>query len=184
VCGQCELNCSGLFSCLFGKTIGAPDFQKLTVVEYVEVLNGKFREFVLQCLESEERGVFLKQSNKIKIKLEPKMIPIRVVTHHKTLEGALGLARSIDKSFKGGSSEKAVKGVIIAVLNKRVELEMWWGETVTTFDRFARWVLPRESSLVQDSAYMLFANVEQVSSLLGNRRLFEAPLSELIKPHQ
>jgi hypothetical protein len=135
-------------------------------------------------MESEEKGVFSKQSNKIQIKLEPKMIPIRLVTHHRTLEGVLGFARSIDKSFKGGSSEKAGKGVIIGVLNKRVELEMWWGESITTLDRFARWVLPRESNLVQDSAYMLFANVEQVSNLLGNRKLFDAPLSELIKPHQ
>jgi phage tail sheath protein FI len=100
------------------------------------------------------------------------VIPVHLVTHHRNLEGVLELSRSIDKSFDGGNIQNAEKGVITAILNKRIALEMWWGQSLTTLDKFSRWVVSRSSNLLHDSIGLLNANIEPISHLLGSRKLF------------
>jgi hypothetical protein len=61
------------------------------------------------------------------VKVEEKLIPFRIVTHHKNFEEVRAFIKNIDASSNVDNIQNFSKGIVFAIVNKSIVLEMWWG---------------------------------------------------------
>ena len=76
------------------------------------------------------------------IKLQNKSLPFLIKTHHKTFADVANFIKKIASSHNL-AADKAEKGVKIVILNEIVILAMYWGDKITSLDKFCQWLARR-----------------------------------------